>query len=142
MKSSPIVEQGIAARLHAAIGFDIHGLPSARLRAIVNARCRQLHLTDLSAYATFLDQTPAEFEALIDQVVVLETRFFRDPVVFDHIRAAIAQLALANPGPLRILSAPCGTGEEAYSLAATLLLLGLPPSRFSIDAFDISQHAL
>jgi chemotaxis protein methyltransferase WspC len=42
--------------------------------------------------------------------------------------------------PLRVLSAPCSTGQEAYSLAATLWSAGV--SSFKIDAFDISRTAL
>jgi chemotaxis protein methyltransferase WspC len=142
MKINPIVTENLLDRLQAAIGIDPRGLDPARLRWIIAARCRHLNLPDPTAYSAHLDSTPAELDALIDQVVVQETRFFRDPVVFEHIRAALTQLAAAGTGPLRILSAPCGTGEEAYSLAATLSLLGLPPSRFSIDAFDISLSAL
>ena len=142
MKLNSIVAQNLLDRLQLAIGIDPRGLDPARLRWIVAARCRQLDLPDASAYSAYLDSTPAELDALIDQVVVQETRFFRDPVVFDHIRAAVTHLAAAHTGSLRILSAPCGTGEEAYSLAATLSLLGLPPARFSIDAFDISHSAL
>jgi chemotaxis protein methyltransferase WspC len=43
---------------------------------------------------------------------------------------------------LRVLSAPCSTGEEPYSIAITLLDVGLLPQDFEIDAIDISQHAL
>jgi chemotaxis protein methyltransferase WspC len=117
-------------------------LDEKRLLWIVASRCRQLDLPDASAYAAFLEQTPEELDALIEEVVVRETRFFRDLVVFNHIRDAMTQLAQAVSGPLRILSAPCGTGEEAYSLAAVLQLAGVPPARFSIDAFDISAAAL
>jgi chemotaxis protein methyltransferase WspC len=101
-----------------------------------------LKLQDASAYLAYLEEAPAEIDALIDEVVVRETRFFRDLVVFEHIRQAIAQLTAADSGPLRILSAPCGTGEEAYSLAAMLQLVGVPTARFSIDALDISPLAL
>jgi len=142
MKTSPIVVQTVIDRLHASIGVDPRGLDEKRLLWIVASRCRHLDLPDASAYAVFLEQTPEELDALIEEVVVRETRFFRDLVVFNHIRDAMTQLAQAVSGPLRILSAPCGTGEEAYSLAAMLQLAGVPPARFSIDAFDISPAAL
>lgn len=142
MKASPIVVQTITDRLQAAIGVDPRGLDAKRLQWIIGSRCRHLNLPDASAYAAHLEERPAEMDALIDEVVVRETRFFRDLVVFDHIRQTIAQLATADSSPLRILSAPCGTGEEAYSLAAVLQLLGVPPGRYSIDAFDISPLAL
>jgi chemotaxis protein methyltransferase WspC len=142
MKTSPILVQTVADRLNAAIGVDPRGLDGKRLQWIIESRCRYLNLPDASAYAAYLEEMPGEIDALIDEVVVRETRFFRDLVVFDHIRQTIAQIATAEPGPLRILSAPCGTGEEAYSVAALLQLMGVPPARFTIDAFDISPLAL
>jgi chemotaxis protein methyltransferase WspC len=142
MKTSPIVVQNVTDRLNAAIGMDPRGLDANRLDWIIRSRCRHLDLPDPSAYAAYLEETPAEIDALIDEAVVRETRFFRDPIVFDHIRLAIAHLAAVVPGPLRILSAPCGSGEEAYSLAAMVQLAGLPPARYFIDAFDISPSAL
>jgi len=142
MKTSPIGVQTVIERLHAAIGVDPRSLDLKRMHWIIASRCRHLDLQDASAYAAALDQTPDEIDALIDEVVVRETRFFRDLVVFDHIRRTVAQLASEHAGPLRILSAPCGTGEEAYSLAAILQLAGVPAARFSIDAFDISPSAL
>jgi chemotaxis protein methyltransferase WspC len=146
MKPSPHLAASIPpvvfARLTAAIGIDPRTLDAGRLKWILSARCRHLLLADAPAYAAYLEQNPAELDALIDQVVVQETRFFRDPAVFDHIRTAIAQIAATVTGPLRILSAPCGTGQEPYSLAAMLTLAGVPPAQVSIDAFDISLSAL
>jgi chemotaxis protein methyltransferase WspC len=81
-------------------------------------------------------------EFLIDALVIQETRFFRDPAVFEHLRIWARDMAACYSGPLRILSAPCSTGQEAYSLAATLLCAGIPSPDFNIDAFDISHTAL
>jgi len=142
MKTGLAVSDSIAARLVAAIGVDPRALNAARLRWIVAARCRTLGLAEVSVYAAYLDETPTELAALIDEVVVQETRFFRDPVVFEHVRRTIAELAATEAGPLRVLSAPCGTGQEAYSVAALMRVAGVPAARYSIDAYDISLGAL
>jgi chemotaxis protein methyltransferase WspC len=49
---------------------------------------------------------------------------------------------LAKTGPLRLLSVPCASGEEPYSLAMALLDAGFPPDRFRIDGVDLSARAL
>ena len=74
--------------------------------------------------------------------MIQETRFFRDAVVFEQIAAWVRGAAHMAEEPLRVLSAPCSTGQEAYSLAATLAYAGLPPRSFAIDAFDLSPSAI
>jgi chemotaxis protein methyltransferase WspC len=76
--------------------------------------------------------------------VVTETWFFREK----HPFAALARLVTeewlpAHPAEaLRLLSVPCASGEEPYSMAMTLLDAGVPASRFLIDAVDLSARAL
>jgi chemotaxis protein methyltransferase WspC len=98
----------------------------------------------VSAYWALLLGSGAERQALIDAVVVPETWFFRDPGAFDALlcQALPAWRRDAPLTPLRVLSVPCSTGEEAYSLAIALLEAGLAPSAFRIDAVDISERAL
>lgn len=131
----------LAPHLHFA-GVDPRLLDEARLRWTVESRCRELGLSDPAIYLQQLPHSPAEREALMESVVVGETRFFRDASVFAGIKAWAPAMAAAFPGPLRILSAPCSTGQEAYSLAAALTDAGIAPARFTIDALDISEGAL
>ena len=85
-----------------------------------------------------------ELEELIDLLVVPETWFFRDRGAFDYLRSHVEQKLLQNPGQrvVQVLSAPCSTGEEAFSIAATLLTAGLDPAGFWIDAVDVSARAI
>jgi chemotaxis protein methyltransferase WspC len=86
---------------------------------------------------------PAQLQALIEAVVVPETWFFRDAEAFNALaKLACAQLLDQPFKPVRILSMPCSTGEEAYTAAMAMLDAGIAPERFSIDAIDISGRAL
>jgi chemotaxis protein methyltransferase WspC len=142
MTSDPIALQLVYDRLSAATGMDAAALGPGHLRSIVRARCAKIGCADALTYAQRLQEEPTELDALIDECVVQETRFFRDTAVFEHLRKTLPKLAQDFSGTLRILSAPCGTGQEAYSLAACVVQAGLPLDRVSIDAFDISAAAL
>jgi chemotaxis protein methyltransferase WspC len=137
----PSLFHAITLRLASEAGIEPRSLDLARVRWVVEDRCRKLRLPP-QAYADYLRTVPSEFDCLIDALTIQETRFFRDPTVFDEIQACLPNLLARFPEPLRILSAPCSTGQEAYSVAALLYHSGLPSARFSIDAFDISTAAL
>jgi chemotaxis protein methyltransferase WspC len=101
-------------------------------------------LTKLEDYAKYLHEAPAELSALVEAVVVKETWFFRDKEPFTAlVRLVQSEWLPTHPvGPLRLLSIPCSTGEEPYSMSMALSDGGLPGDRFQIDAVDISSHAL
>jgi len=130
----------IVQRLAAEVGIDPALLEPGRITWTVERRCRTLGLSDPGAYIALLEQSGAELDYLIDALIIQETRFFRDTQVFDQLR--IWALEMKAKRPLRILSAPCSTGQEAYSLAAIVHCAGIPYAGFSIDAFDVSPTAL
>ena len=134
--------RAIAEGLAAATGVDAKALDDNRLRWVVEARCRELGIAGMGAYAAALKDSATEMEALVDAIVVPETRFFRDAVVFEHLQSALKAMAEQVHEPLRVLSAPCSTGQEAYSVAALMLEAGLVPARFLVTAMDISSQAL
>jgi chemotaxis protein methyltransferase WspC len=146
MMSDFQLEQGtlerIVERLAQEAGIDPASLEPSRITWTVQRRCRQLNIAGAVDYVALLNASHDELDNLIDALVIQETRFFRDPQVFDHLRAWAQEIPSQCQPPLRILSAPCSTGQEAYSLAAMLRCSGLPANSFSIDAFDISPSAL
>ena len=86
-------------------------------------------------------------EGLLDQVMadltVGESYFFRDPAQFEFIRDVVLPSVLrAHPeAPVRVWSAGCATGEEAYSLAILLREAGLA-GRSHVIGTDIVRHRL
>jgi len=126
--------------LQQAIGLDSASIGVEALQHLQNAR---LHSTGLDAsdYAGFLHKSPEEQAQLIESVVVTETWFFRNHLSFDFIAEWLQQPSRRSQN-LRLLSLPCATGEEAYSLVMTLLNQGFSPAQLSLDAVDISVQAL
>jgi chemotaxis protein methyltransferase WspC len=124
------------------------------LRRAITKRLSATASQDSESYCSILLTSEAEQDALVDLLVVPETWFFRDrqPFVYleRHVGKRLAagdtsqpQPQLQSPTqPLRLLSAPCASGEEPYSMAMTLLDLGLSTSEFSIDAIDICKASI
>jgi chemotaxis protein methyltransferase WspC len=85
-----------------------------------------------------------EIANLIEAVVIPETSFFRDKAPFTFLRQYIRDewMRKQTSEVLRILSAPCSSGEEPYSIAIVLHEAGLKPDAYQIDAVDISQALL
>ncbi|MGU7838342.1 CheR family methyltransferase [Burkholderia sp. AW33-5] len=97
----------------------------------------------LDAYWQQLNASADERRALIELFVVPETWFFRDREAFATLARLAAERLAAMPGRvIRVLSAPCSTGEEPYSAAMALLDAGLDPASFTIDAIDLSARAI
>jgi chemotaxis protein methyltransferase WspC len=139
--SNPLA--GAEAILERWLGLDPSTIGSAAIERAVRHRMKALGLDDAEAFAARAARDAAERDRLVEEVIVAESWFFRDPQVFQFVRRFVVTLA-ALPGrqPVRILSAPCAAGEEPYSLAMALLDAGLAPEQFSIDAIDISHAAL
>ena len=101
-------------------------------------------ISDEDIYMKMLISNQEEIEKLIDQVVVSETWFFRDRESFNFLRRYVEKLkeSLCQGTVLRVLSVPCSTGEEPYSIAMALLDAGLSPEQFCVDAIDISRRSI
>ncbi|KPY64001.1 protein-glutamate O-methyltransferase CheR [Pseudomonas syringae] len=126
------------------IGLDVTSVGEAIIERALRQRAAAAHCADSDAYWHLLVSSAQEQQALIEAVIVPETWFFRYPESFVTLgmlaRERIASLAGARP--LRILSLPCSTGEEPYSIAMALFDAGVDARQFKVDAIDISPVSI
>lgn len=103
----------------------------------------------LDDYLEYTQRFPTEAENLIDEVLIPVTEFFRDPESFKalekYLEKEINEGRITEDRVLRVWSAGCATGEEAYTFAILLeeLLLKMQsPIRYQIFATDLDHKAL
>ncbi len=135
-----------AVRTGAGIDFR-HYQPTTIKRRIIR-RLGVLQLPTLANYARFLDGHPDEIAALVKDLRINVTSFFRDHDAFSALTTVIFPALLKDrraTDPIRIWVAGCSTGQEVYSIAMELLeyLEGVPSSQqIQIFGSDISEWAL
>jgi len=116
----------------------------------VGRRLRQLRISDLRAYVSYLEHHCEEWDALDELCRIPISRFYRDRDVFEHLEhevlPALAEAAAAQGGnELACWSACCASGEEPYTLALLWRLRverRFPRLQLRIVATDIDAHLL
>ena len=118
-------------------GLDLTHYRRATLSRRLANRMLAAGATSDATYRRLLDDDPAEIDRLLATLTIKVSRFYRNAFVFDRLGPLVPELRrLAGASVLRIWSAGCAHGEEAYTLA----LLIDPPA--AIDATDIDESAL
>jgi chemotaxis protein methyltransferase CheR len=138
----------LARLLHESAGLAFDETRRESLAYSVNERIRARGCTDVPDYLTLLaDADAGERQALLDEVTIPETHFFRNPpqirVLRSHVLPELLKQA-AGTRRLRIWSAGCSTGEEPYTIAMLLRELLPVTSGWDIKviATDLSTRAL
>lgn len=126
------------------IGLEPQSIGRKRIADVVGTRMELSLIDDVNKYLHKLKSDPAELEGLIEDVTVPETWFFRDNESFNYLKkyAHDEKVSTTEKKIFRVLSVPCSTGEEPYSIAMTLLEAGLLPVDFQIDAVDINPKTI
>ncbi|HEX6105489.1 MAG TPA: protein-glutamate O-methyltransferase CheR [Gemmatimonadales bacterium] len=130
-------------------GLTFDGVRCEILEARLQPRMRELHLPALRDYYHFLRFHPdrdTEFERLAPLITNNETYFFREAHHFDILTRHVVpeRRAALRQRPLRLLSAGCSSGEEAYSIVIALQNAGLELAgiRWEIDACDLNPDRI
>ncbi|OZI19645.1 hypothetical protein CAL26_18755 [Bordetella genomosp. 9] len=128
-----------SALLKRRIGLDAESIGTAAVERAVRQRAQATTGGDAAAYWQLLVGSAREQQELIETVVVPETSFFRHAESMDTL-ALLARQRAAHGDALRILSLPCSSGEEPYTIAMALLDAGIDPQRFAVLGMDISDR--
>ncbi|MCX6538496.1 MAG: PAS domain-containing protein [Acidobacteria bacterium] len=134
--------------LRAQTGHDFSQYKPSTIHRRIERRMAVHQIETVEGYVEYLQQTPAEVEALFHDMLIGVTSFFRDPETFKALeQQVIPKLFEGKPAGalIRVWSAGCSTGEEAYSIAILLQerLDGLK-QRYKVQVFatDIDSQAI
>ncbi len=101
-------------------GFDFTGYKRATLERRITKRLQSVGCNDFGDYLDYLEVHPDEFGQLFNTVLINVTSFFRDSSTWEYLATSIVPRLIKrrdDGAPIRVWSAGCATGEEAYSLA-------------------------
>ena len=129
-------------------GFDFTGYKRPSLMRRVTQRMHTVNVEEFGDYVEYLEVHPAEFTFLFNTILINVTSFFRDEAAWKCLAESVLPGLVSSKSkdePIRIWSAGCATGEEAYSIAMiTAEALGKEGfrKRVKIYATDADEEAL
>jgi two-component system CheB/CheR fusion protein len=138
----------LLAYLKESRSFDFTGYKRASLMRRVRHQMHQVNVDSFDEYHDYLQVHPDEFTALFNTILINVTSFFRDEEAWAYLRTTALPQLLENRSsnePIRVWSAGCATGEEAYSLAIAIVEAIGPQDfrqRVKIYATDVDEDAL
>ncbi len=106
-------------------GVDFSQYRKSTISRRIQRRMVLTKVEDLDAYVDYIRENPAEIDALYQDVLIHVTHFFREPDTFKVLEKAVFPKLIANRSsptdPIRVWLPGCSTGEEAYSVAISLM---------------------
>ncbi|MFO7755032.1 MAG: protein-glutamate O-methyltransferase CheR [Bacteroidales bacterium] len=140
----------ILADLEKNRGFDFSGATRGMIERRMQTRMSKTGTDNYAEYFDYIQSEPDEYDRLIDVLTINVSRFFRDPLCFGYLEKIIIPPLIEkklsnNEHEIRIWSAGCASGEEAYTMAiimTDMLERTKDPVNVSIFATDINEKSL
>ena len=136
-------------KLHRSRGVDFRSYKKPTIQRRLGRRMAATDCGSIEEYSRYLEEYPEEYRRLINTFLIKVTEFFRDPELFEYLKEEVLpgliEEAREKGNQLRIWSAGCATGEEAYSLAILVSeVLGREAGLFNVRIFatDIAEDAV
>lgn len=137
-------------KIHQDHGLELHDYRSKCLGRRIQSRLRATGNISLKEYIDLLDSDPEEYKKLLDAITINVTEFFRNPTVFTRVRELVLPELIKRKKEegkkfIRVWSAGCSSGEEAYTMAILLSeFLGQDLDGFTVKIIgtDIDKKVL
>ncbi|WP_329068802.1 CheR family methyltransferase [Amycolatopsis sp. NBC_01480] len=129
-------------------GFDFTGYKRTSLARRIRKRMQTVGFERYPDYRDHLESNAEEFQELFNTVLINVTSFFRDIEAWSFLQTAVVPDLVAKTDPaqeIRIWSAGCSSGQEAYTLAiafAEHLGIEQATKRVKIYGTDVDEEAL
>jgi two-component system CheB/CheR fusion protein len=128
-------------------GFDFTAYKRTTLARRIQKRMQSVGVRAFGDYLDHLEVHPEEFPYLFNTILINVTSFFRDPATWEYVAAEILPRIVDSRGdePIRVWSAGCASGQEAYTVAMLLAdRMGMEnfQDRVKIYATDVDEEAL
>ncbi len=140
--------QQVLALLRERTGHDFRHYKRATMLRRIERRMQVRAVQSLTAYRDVLQKDPAESAALLKDMLIAVTNFFRDRDAFEALEREVVPELFRNKGAgdaLRVWVPACSSGEEAYSIAMLFAerSAAMPaPPQVNIFASDIDDRAI
>ncbi|WP_280262411.1 CheR family methyltransferase [Nocardia wallacei] len=129
-------------------GFDFTGYKRSSLARRIRKRMHEVRIPDYHDYRDYLESNADEFRHLFNTILINVTSFLRDIDAWQYLQREVVPELVTGTDPadeIRIWSAGCSSGEEAYSLAIVFAeVLGIEECvrRVKIYGTDVDEEAL
>ncbi|HTN37908.1 MAG TPA: CheR family methyltransferase [Arachidicoccus sp.] len=138
----------ILALLRVQKGADFTHYKQTTIRRRIIRRMVMLKLEEITDYVDYLKNSKTEYDLLFQDMLIPVTSFFRDAQIFNALCEKVLPALIKNKSaysPLRIWTAGCSTGQEAYSIAICVneyLSNHNSTIKVQIFASDVSEKAI
>jgi len=127
----------IAEKLKDAMGLHMPTVGMVTVSSAIDNRMRACGIMNENEYFIRINSDSSEMKELIETIIIPETWFFREHQPYSYVLKYIFE---QDPDYItKILSMPCSTGEEPYSISMMLMNNHVHPKRYKIDAVDIAR---
>jgi two-component system CheB/CheR fusion protein len=134
--------------LRQATGHDFAHYRQTTILRRIHRRMVVHQIDKLKDYVRFLQANPGEVKTLYQDMLINVTSFFRNPKVFEALKAQVFPAIAKRRGPdmaIRVWTPACSSGEETYSVAIALLeFLGDKAAKLPVQIFgtDVSETTI
>jgi chemotaxis protein methyltransferase CheR len=139
----------LARQISEGAGLSVEAYKDKCVRRRIAVRMRACGVHTYADYQALLERTPLEYDRLRDALTINVTRFYRNAETWNLLRREVMPtLCAPGAGEIRIWSAGCASGEEAYTLAILAAEQfdragrSTELGRLLVDATDVDRQCL